>query len=489
MQETTIVGSLGASIASLIIRTVSADVFIRQGEGSVVEISAQTPSFWKVSEDGTVTEIGGNVADALNTRAKFSIGRNISFSSSWIDGVLHINNRKVDVPKPLEQLVIYLPVGFAGEVDIEAEYLGAISVEAALAGKVKARVSSRASLNLVDQNGIKGANLGASLGASINAGTLYAGDGRVKISADLSSSVTTGAVMSGDYSAKTSTGAKLTGKGVRASGDVDLVSELSGSRIDLGSVSGANVSAAGSTSGRIVAKTFAGRELVSIETNTEALVEVGEAWANELLLEADMSGEIEIANADSNTFRAEAGMSGTVTVANGSAESGKAKADMSGRVRLTGDFAALKVKQDMGGKVTIAAATSVDGAVTDRFLRAAKRHFNRDLWGDVYAATIALSFGASIGPAMQQGMADVLSYPSFVNVVCNALQPTFRDADVISALKACGVAFSEALGGRENLNNPELVTAAIQQPAVLELYGKTFQFFLQRVMEHAQKVV
>jgi len=127
--------------------------------------------------------------------------------------------------------------------------------------------------------------------------------------------------------------------------------------------------------------------------------------------------------------------------------------------------------------------------VAARRKRSDKRHFNRDLWGDVYATTIAIAMAASIAPAMQQGMAEALADENFVSIMCKAMHPTFRDAEVIAGLQACGVAFSEALGGKENLNSPELVSAAIQQPAVLELYGKTFQLFLVRAIEHAKSLV
>ncbi|MBS1990069.1 MAG: hypothetical protein JSS83_06095 [Cyanobacteria bacterium SZAS LIN-3] len=466
------------------IRSVCADIAIRQGEGPNLEVSPQTPGFWKITGDGSITEIGGPVAEALNEKP--SGNRMVSFSSGWVDGVFYVNNRKVDVPDPREQLVVYLPAGFTGNLEIEAEYFGAISIEAALAGKVKARVSSRVSLEIVDQKTLAGAKFVASTGGSIRAGVLVSVEGKVKVEVSTGSVITVGDIRCAELSASAGTGGKVNGKNVRCTGDVDLEASTGGSRVEFANVSGASVRNAASTGGRVVGKLVSGRRSVDLEASTSSTVHLADVWTPALDLEASTSGSINLDNADVFALNARASMSSEITVGKGSAEQGKANASMSGVIELNGEFGSVDRKESMSGKVRI---KSVVGDAGDRFVRAARRHYNTDLADDVFASSIALIIVASMAPGLQQGMAEALADETFVSLVCKAMRPTLRDPAFLTAIRACGAAFGEAVGAVENLSDQALVLAAFQTPAVSGLFGPAFQIFLQHAMEHAQKLV
>jgi hypothetical protein len=158
-QELFPVAKIAKSVAEIKLTTVCADIQICKGEGEEIQILAQTPRFWNVT-DGRVTEVGGPVSEVLTYAVKDTVipvngdalyGGNIMGTtiSGFFDGVFYVENERVTVPDAHEQLAIYLPPGFAGYLVIDAKYFGAISIDASLQGKVKATVSAQVSLTVV----------------------------------------------------------------------------------------------------------------------------------------------------------------------------------------------------------------------------------------------------------------------------------------------------------------------------------------------------
>lgn len=541
-------GRIPASAAAINLTTVCADVEIRIGEGEFIDISAQTPSFWKVGADGSITEVGGPVAEALKAHGSGNAGgntiRSINFigstvvssstsmsGSGWVNGDFVVNGKKVEVPDPREQLVIYVPLGFAGDILIDAQYFGTLSIAAELKGRLKALVSSRVQLTTGDQKSLKGASLKASMGARIVAGEIDAHGGGVDISAEMSgSSVTvgvlrsaegslkassggvvesgnlhvkgeltikaemsgsrihTGTVRAADVTAKAESGGKVVGKNVKSKGPVQLKSSMSGSRITLEHVSATEVFTKAESGGKITGKNLGVKEGVVVKADMSGSeVNFEDVWAQALQADAGMGGSLDLGNADVITLNSKSGMSSTVKIRQGSAESGRAQADMSARISLSGDFGAIQRKESMSGRVSIDVNRG-DGS--DRFLRASKRGFNRDVWDEPYTGILALAMGASMGPALQQGMAEALGDEAFVSAVCKAIAATYRESSVLEALRKVATALEGVLGPVENLgDDPQVVAQAIGSPSVAEPYGAAFQLFLTTAFKKAESFV
>ena len=459
-----------------------------------------------MSPEGAIVEVGGPLAEALqNSRNStnglrgINAGGNVyiskvssfggltqTFRSGMFNGVFYVNNEIVAIPEVREQLRISIPAGRICDVEIDAEYFGQIDIQTTLHAKLNVSVSSSVKLSLWDQPNLTAARLMASMGAAITGNQLTATGGRVKLNADMDDSkLTFGKVTADSIKIGASCGGQVTTDNLRGTTTVDLEAGMSDSRIDCGHVSGVVVTTKTDLGGRIKGKNVSARDTLKLGADgSGSLNSFIEACAETIDADADMSGAIQLETSNSKRLRAAADMSGRITIDKGSAMSGKARADMSGRVKLTGDFGRLSKKRDMGGEVLL---TADKGDAGVRFSNAAKRGYNRTLWGNQHATAVSLAIAAAMAPMMKDGMAEALADDTFVELVCSAMEPSYADAAVDAAIRKCGTLFAEQVP-TEELQDTAKVQAAFAQPAVLAAFGEAAQAFLTTTFSKAQEL-
>ncbi|MBU6452832.1 MAG: hypothetical protein KGS72_13685 [Cyanobacteria bacterium REEB67] len=508
-QDLALISKIRTSAISLV--CFSADVMFYRAAGDDVEIYASTPANWQVSESGAIVEVGGPFPEALKksgagssfSQVNYSVSGNIGdisignitiggittssvihksgavFRSGMVNGKFYVNNEVVELPNPREKLHIGLPETLACDVDIEAEYFGHINIPVTLNGKLTGRLSSQVRFFMVDQTALTSARLDASMGAEINASAITAA-GRVKLSAGMSDSkLTTGQVRGEEVILKATMGGCIETSNLHAKGNIDLRAEGSDSRVDCEHVSAVTATTKTAMGGRIRGKNIGARTSLIIRSEgSDSLVRFVEAVCTAVELKTTMSGLIKVEQVNAKKLDAKADMSARIVVEKGSAESGKASADMSAEIDMKGEFAALSCKRSMGGVVKIV----VDkGTPQERFSNAAKRGFNRDLWGNPHAAAIALAMAI----VMQNGLAEALEDETFIAVVCKAIEPAFADGAVDVSIRKCGDLFAAQVT-LDELANQELVGKAFQSKELLESFQQAIQLFLQTVFSKAE---
>ncbi|MBU6455505.1 MAG: hypothetical protein KGS72_27280 [Cyanobacteria bacterium REEB67] len=510
-QDLALISKIRTAAISLV--SLSADVTFYRAAGADVEIYASTPANWQLSESGAIVEVGGPLPEALKTSpagSRFSqvnasvSGKNISignvtiggitassviykngsvFRSGMVNGKFYVNNEVVELPDPRERLHIGLPEALACDVDIEAEYFGSIDIPIALSGKLTGHVSSQVRLFLGDQTALTSASLDASMGAEINASAITAA-GRVKLNAEMSDSkLTTGQVRGEEVIVKATMGGRIETRNLLANGDINLHADGSASRVDCEHISAVTATTKAEMGGRISGKNIGARTSLNIRSEgSDSLVRFIEAVCTAVEMKTTMSGLIKVEQVNAKRLDAKADMSARIVVLKGSAESGKASADMSARIELSGDFAALVCKRSMRGVVNV---VDQKGTPQERFSNAAKRGFNRDLWGNPHAAAIALAMAGSMATVMQNGLAEALEDETFITVVCQAIEPAFADSTVDAIIRKCGYLFAAQVT-LDDLANQELVGKAFQSKDLLEAFQQAIQLFLQTVFNKAK---
>lgn len=352
--------SIGKVKETLNIFLCSADLeLVAAASSQEIEILCDRPDLWQVHQDqtgSTARETGTPLALALaEAEREGKSGHSYSFSSGWRNGELYINNKKIDLSyRP--RLVIRVPPGLVCRIQIKNDYIGHSSIDADLAGRLEARLSARATMQIVDQTQLQEAVLKASMGASISTGKLTA-SGLVKLKADMSGSrIDTAQINADSIQARAEMGAVISSneRDWLSQGEVMLKADSAGSYIQVGSVTGLSLNAGSTMGGVLSGKNLQFQGDINCKADSSAsTVRFALVKGSCVVLKADMGGDIELAQCDAVSLQAKADMSGNITVRKGSATSGKAKADMSGRVSLKGQFQSLQVKQDMGGTVTV----------------------------------------------------------------------------------------------------------------------------------------
>ncbi|MBY0359688.1 MAG: hypothetical protein K2W82_16925 [Candidatus Obscuribacterales bacterium] len=342
------------------LQALSAKVTIRTRNDDIqlVNILADTPAYWTI-KNGVVRESGGKVADALDLAAKNAEANRLSAyrSFSFVDGVLHIDSVRVDLPEQPEELIVELPANYAGQLHLLSYVVSVIKLEAGLAlgAILTANAQVRGQIQLCKQVGLRSARITTSENGCIIGQDLSVLFGLLFVEANHSSRIDLGGLLTvteltirADRSAAVGVGNLWC-----ATGDLSLTANQNGTVKALFCHAGKKLIAKSSQTGRIEADNLSAVDSVIVEASQNGGVKAGKIQGKEAELKATQNGEVETSVLEVTSLTASASMSGSITAKAGSAQSGTAKASMSGDVVLRGSFASISKKQSMGGSVTI----------------------------------------------------------------------------------------------------------------------------------------
>jgi hypothetical protein len=477
------VTTIPATVVCLRLNTVSANVTIRQGTNECIRILATTPAYWSGSNDGRIAEIGGELAAAL----ALSDDRELQEAG----GILKVNGVTVAVPARAterEQLVIEMPTGFAGNIDINADLLSFVSLEVQALRDLKVYAWWKAEVNVVDQR---------------SCGYVYLHSHHSLTTGSL---VCTGNVMlNSDHS-----GQLITGKITARNGKVAIFADNNSLVRPVGTLSGKNVEVKADHCGTVRCDTATSLEELQLEANNGSMihaktasasgrvslvagvdcnVRAGTVLTRSLVLETNVSGRVTVDDGDCRRLQAVAGVNSTITVSQGSADTGLAEAGINATITLHGAFKAVRSEVAPKGKV-VKTAPQLDAS--DLFLRAGKRHFDRLMWDDQIAFYASISMAAMLAPALATNGADMLEAlrdKEFADLFVDGIRAAYRDSTVGEALVAYADVIKRLIT-LDDVSNTDKLTAAVSDPKAQEAMKLAFQRFavvIQEHMEHKSK--
>jgi hypothetical protein len=474
--------------AVLSISSYSADVVVLSGGGDKVAVHAGTPDIWALKEESgchVLSDVGGPIATALKVKEVWGDSKiSVNISSGWIDGVLYINNRPVVLPEQLEQVVIYLPSNWGGELIVDGHYVGSYQIEAALHGKLKVSLhSSRTNLHSCAQEFLSELELTANIGAVMEIGNIRARGGSVQFTTVNSGSlIKTGRIHAKTLEASAGVGSKIHTGRIRCARHVELEASVGGSIIEVGHVKAGGIYVKAGVGATVKGSNLAALNKLKLTSGTsESLVSFVEAMAFEAELEASVSGAVDLGVLDCTKLNAKASVSGRIKVAGGSCTEGYGEASISGRVEMTGDFQKFQCKESIGGRVQV---TQRLGTAGERFLAAGKRGFPRELWDDSHALLLAVAMAGVLAPALEENLSEALADNGFVTLVCQALPLAYQDAEFVDKARHCGAVLASKLSVDE-LAEAALMHEAMKVPEMQAAYIAAFQRLLAVVVEKA----
>lgn len=463
-------GTFPATVETFSLTAVCAHVTVKPGEGDSFRVLAQNPKHWSVGPGGRVRQSGGAVAEAL---ALDRTGR--SYGS--FNGEFRINGVKVDVPpaEQREKLVVEVPAGFTGDLDINGEMFAVMQVE--VKGRRAVEVHSKDSadvtltepqdcteLCLYSQSLITardctvsgGVTLRTELKGRISGGKIKARDGAVMLSANNDSALIIGKVIGKQVSATASI--KSTIEAESATSYSKLVTEAS-------------------VGGVVRFKYSMG--LDSIEANaSNAAVHLGTVLTRTAVYKASVNGRITCQDCDAQSLFAEASVSSCIEISAGSADGGKASASVGAKVILNGYFAEVSCSQSVGGRVLF-----TDGPPNaDMFVRAGKRYFDRKFCEDQHGVTASLLMTMVLGNSggSPDEVAATLSQPAVVRAFMKGIKAAYADVAVSAAIETLAAALRANLS-EDDFKNQEKVNQVLTSAEVVGKFQEAFGLFSARV--------
>lgn len=413
--------SLPASTELLDIRLVSAHALVRQGNGDDIRLITEQPELFSASESGRIRE-------ETAIAKKYGNGNNRQMSSSK-PGEVDINGERFARPDPRPLVIIELPKGWAGHLEVETAIFGIADVECVGTGGL-ALTSSLGYISDEERHPIQVGQL------------LTKGDTRLR------------ATISGG----------IAGKSIATRGQLEATAGISG-KVLVDALSATRLVLSASQAGFIRARE--------------------RSWARSLVATASQTARVVMVNVDTAELHAEASMSGTVAL-DGSAGSGSASASMSGSVALSGLFN-VRPRQCMSGVVN---NSQCPGDAADRFTRAILRALPEQLRDDRLALAMLITFGPALAAGIEANISkEALDSPEMQSLVERSIPAVTVQPALHAALTALSQSITANGGTVDNMQDQATAERILTTSEVPTAYRAALQLFIEQVFVVAQTLI